>query len=85
MLVAKMKKAAQELGVEADIEAKSLTEAKKTLHEADIILIGPQIRYEKANVKALAGAVPVEAIDMKDYGLMDGKKVLQHALEVMGG
>lgn len=83
MLVAKMKKAAQEMGVEASIEAKSLAEAKKLIHEADIILLGPQIRYELANVKKLAGTVPVEAIDMRDYGMMDGKKVLTHALEAM--
>ena len=85
MLVAKMKKAAQEQGIEAEIEAKSLSEAKAMIKEADIILLGPQIRYEKANVQKIAGEVPVEAIDMRDYGMMDGKKVLAHALEVIGG
>ena len=32
----------------------------------------------------LAGSVPVEAIDMRDYGMMNGEKVLKHAMEVMG-
>lgn len=84
MLVAKMKKAAQDQGADVEIEAKSLSEAKAMIKEADIVLLGPQIRYELNNVKKVAGDVPVEAIDMRDYGMMDGKKVLNHALEVMG-
>ena len=82
MLVAKMKKAAQADGVEVSIEAKSLADAKKEIQEANIVLLGPQIRYELENVKKLAG--PVEAIDMRDYGMMNGEKVLKHAMEVMG-
>ena len=50
----------------------------------DIVLLGPQIRYELNNVKNMAGNVPVEAIDMKDYGTMNGEKVLAHAMEVIG-
>ena len=48
------------------------------------MLLGPQIRYELNNVKKIAGSVPVEAIDMRDYGMMNGEKVLAHAMEVMG-
>ena len=66
------------------IEAKSLADAKKEIQEANIVLLGPQIRYELENVKKLAGSVPVEAIDMRDYGMMNGEKVLKHAMEVMG-
>jgi Phosphotransferase system cellobiose-specific component IIB len=84
MLVAKMKKAAEEMKAEVEIEAKSLSEAKKEIERVDIVLLGPQIRYEMENVKKIAGSTPVEAIDMKDYGMMNGKKVLEHALEVMG-
>lgn len=80
----KMKKAAQADGVEVSIEAKSLADAKKEIQEANIVLLGPQIRYELENVKKLAGSVPVEAIDMRDYGMMNGEKVLKHAMEVMG-
>lgn len=55
-----MKKAAQADGVEVSIEAKSLADAKKEIQEANIVLLGPQIRYELENVKKLAGSVPVE-------------------------
>lgn len=84
MLVAKMKKAAADEGIEVSIEAKSLSEAKNMIQEANIVLLGPQIRYELNNVKKIAGDVPVEAVDMKDYGMMNGAKVLKHAMEVMG-
>lgn len=49
-----------------------------------MILLGPQIRYELKNVQAMAPNLPVEAINMQDYGMMNGKKVLEHALKVLG-
>lgn len=84
MLVAKMKKAAEAKSIDVSIEAKSLSEAKAEISTVDIVLLGPQIRYELNNVKKVAGNVPVEAIDMRDYGMMNGEKVLTHALEVIG-
>lgn len=84
MLVTKMKKVAEEMNLEVFIEAKSLTDAKQNLGTVDIILLGPQIRYEKANVEKIAGTIPVVPIDMRDYGTMNGKKVLEDALSKMG-
>lgn len=84
MLVAKMKKAAEKDGIEVSIEANPLSDAKAQIQETDIVLLGPQIRYELDNVRKIAGSTPVEAIDMKDYGMMNGEKVLKHALEVIG-
>ena len=57
---------------------------KKNLGTPDMILLGPQIRYELKNVQAMAPNLPVEAINMQDYGMMNGKKVLEHALKVLG-
>ena len=84
MLVKKMQQSATERGIEVSIEAKSITEAKKNIHEADVILIGPQIRYELPAVKEIAGDIRVEAIDMRDYGMMNGPKVLDQALALIG-
>lgn len=84
MLVKKMQDAAKTMGVEVEISAKSLTEAKKNLGTPDMILLGPQIHYELKNVQAMAPNLPVEAINMQDYGMMNGKKVLEHALKVLG-
>lgn len=84
MLVKKMQAEAKQQGLEVEINAKSLTEAKKNLGEIDVIMIGPQIRYELNNVKAMAPDIPVIAINMQDYGMMNGKKVLEQALKAMG-
>lgn len=83
ILVKNMQKAAEELGVDCTINAKSLTQAKKELDTVDVVLLGPQIGYEIKNVKELAGDTPAEVIDMKDYGAMDGKKVLRQAYKLM--
>lgn len=84
MLVKKMQDAATADNIDVEIEAKSLTEAKRDLSGVDCILIGPQIRYELNNVKAVAVDIPVDAINMQDYGMMNGKKVLATALKMMG-
>ncbi|MDS2779223.1 PTS sugar transporter subunit IIB [Streptococcus pneumoniae] len=84
MLVKKMQQSATERGIEISIQAKSMTEAKKNIHEADVILIGPQIRYELLAVKEIAGNTPVDTIDIRDYGMMNGAKVLEQALAWIG-
>ena len=43
------------------------------------------VGYQKSEMEKLAdGRIPVEVIDMRDYGTMNGKKVLAHALELIG-
>jgi PTS system cellobiose-specific IIB component len=84
MLVKKMQNEAKASNIEVSIEAKVLAEAKKDLANYDCILLGPQIRYELKNVKGMAGDLPVDVINMQDYGMMNGKKVLKTALKMMG-
>ena len=84
MLVRKMRAAAEELGIEADINAVSLTEANDLIADVDVVLLGPQVKFQKAAVeKVAAGRAPVGVIDMRDYGTMNGKKVLQTALDMI--
>ena len=82
-LVRKMKDAAKAEGYECDISAHSVSEAK-SYQSADMILLGPQVRYR---LKEVQGELPnnkVEVIDMKDYGMMNGESVLEQALEYLG-
>lgn len=83
MLVTKMKKAADEQGYEVEIQAYPVAEAKTRGEDADIVLLGPQVRFHLAKVKEQVSC-PVEAIDMSAYGMMDGVKVLQRVKEVLG-
>ena len=83
-LVRKMKDAAKAEDYECDISAHSVAEAKN-YQSADMILLGPQVRYR---LKEVQGELPnnkVEVIDMKDYGMMNGKAVLDHVRKVLEG
>jgi PTS system cellobiose-specific IIB component len=79
-----MKDAAKDEGYDCDISAHSVAEAKNYA-DADIILLGPQVRYRLQEVQKLLPDNKVEVIDMKDYGMMNGKAVLDHARTVMEG
>lgn len=83
LLVTKMNKAAEEQGLELEIMAHGASEAKKNLTNADIILLGPQVRFMKDEITKLA-TVPVQVIDMMAYGRMDGARVLNDALREVG-
>ncbi|CAI9395855.1 MULTISPECIES: PTS sugar transporter subunit IIB [Bacillaceae] len=84
LLVNKMKDAAKEKGVELEIFALPVSECQKVAHEVDVVLLGPQVRYQKPQVEEIiAGRVPVEVIDMRAYGTMNGKAVLERALELI--
>ena len=89
LLVTKMEAAAKEQGVEAKIFALPFSDAPRVLEEVDCILLGPQVRFQKAAIEKLAasrktGAIPVDVIDMRDYGTMNGKAVLASALKLLG-
>lgn len=78
MLVQRMQDAAQKKGVEVSIKAVPVAEFKDNLAAADIILLGPQVKYEQAKLQALADPFgkKVAVIDMMDYGMMKGDAVL---------
>ncbi|WP_312653657.1 PTS sugar transporter subunit IIB [Proteiniclasticum sp.] len=82
LLVTKMKKAADEKGIDVEIFALSAGEGKKILKDVDLVLLGPQVRFMKNEFLKLA-TVPVDVIDMLSYGRMEGDKVLNHALTLL--
>lgn len=84
LLVNKMRAAAAEIGYECEINAYPVSEAATVGKNADIVLLGPQVRYNLAKVKEQCPHCPVEAIDMTAYGMMDGKKVLLAAKKTLG-
>ena len=51
---------------------------------ADVLLLGPQVRFLESKMKGLAGDKPVAVIDMQAYGTMNGEKVLEQALNLLG-
>lgn len=86
LLVSKMKKVAEETELECKIWAVSVEELQDNLiGGVDVILLGPQIKYKLNEVKKICVEmnIPVEVIDMVDYGSMNGKKVLNFALNLI--
>lgn len=83
MLVKSMRKAASETGYVADIEAFPVGELKRIVGDADIVLLGPQIRFMADKVREMVDC-PICVVDMAAYGMMDGAKALAQAREVLG-
>lgn len=82
-LVRKMEEAAKSQNYDVSISAHSVSEAKTVGSDADIILLGPQIRFNKDNVEQQLPGKPVLVIDMKAYGMMDGASVIQVVKETL--
>lgn len=88
LLVSKMQKAAEAKGLDADIFANSANEADGILEkkDVDVLLLGPQVRFMRAQFekKVEGKGIPVDVINMQDYGMVNGEKVLETALELIG-
>lgn len=84
LLMEKMKESANEKGIDAEIWAVGMSEVEEELEKADIILLGPQIRYELENLEdiCLEKGKKIAVIDMSDYGMMRGDKVLEKAMSL---
>lgn len=84
IVVKKMEAAAQAKGIEAKIWAVGDALAKDNIGEADIVMLGPQVKFLLGKMQTLAGDKPVSVIDMRDYGMMNGEAILNKALEIIG-
>ncbi len=84
LLVQKMQKEAANRGIDVQISANPLNKALDAIDTADVLLLGPQIAYAKADAEKRAGSVPVAVIAMVDYGRMNAAKILDDALALIG-
>lgn len=83
LLVTKMKIAADNESFDCDIAAFGMAAADEAIPTADVVLLGPQIRYYQKKLKTQFPNKIIEAIDMHDYGLMNGQAVLDQAKKLM--
>ena len=87
MLVTKMQKAAETQGMDVDIFAIAAAEATNKLEQRkiDTVLLGPQVRFmqKQFEEKLTPLGIPVEVINMTDYGMMNGEKVLNQAVSMI--
>lgn len=82
MMTRKMKQSAAASGLEVSVKAMPKTEFEASGEPVDVLLLGPQISYmlEEMKDKYAPRGVKVAVIDMMDYGMMNGEKVLKDAL-----
>lgn len=85
LLVNKMKDAAKSQGKDYDIAAYSLSDFEAEAPKADVILLGPQVRYAMTKLKKQHPDYLMTDIPMQMYGLMDGKSVLALAEKLKAG
>ncbi|WP_428945917.1 PTS sugar transporter subunit IIB [Pantoea sp. FN060301] len=85
MLVRKMKEVAQERGQPVEIEAYGIAEFDEQFPRYQVVLLGPQVKYmlKTLSEKAAPQGIPVQPIDMMDYGMQRGDKVLDYALSLI--
>lgn len=76
ILAKNIAEAALELGFECKVNAYGVPKARDVVPEADIVLIGPQVRFAINKLKKEFPTKDISVIDMRDYGMMDGKNVI---------
>ncbi len=84
MAVRKMQAYAKEAGIDAEIGAYPYTELENFIDEKDVIMLGPQLAFKKdvtiKNFPQHAGKISV--VNMLDFGMMNGEKILKDAIAV---
>lgn len=85
MLVRKMAEVAAERGLAVEIKAFGVAEFDEQFPRYQVVLLGPQVKYmlKALAEKAATRGIPVEPIDMMDYGMQRGDKVLDYALSLI--
>lgn len=85
LLVRKMAEVATERGLEVEINAFGIAEFDEQFPRYQVVLLGPQVKYmlKTLSEKAATQGIPVQPIDMMDYGMQRGDKVLDYALSLI--
>lgn len=85
MLVRKMEEAAAQQGLSVEIKAFGVAEFDEQFSHYQVVLLGPQVKYmlQSLTEKTAGQNIPIKAIDMMDYGMQRGDKVLHFALSLI--
>ncbi len=85
MLAKKARKAAQKRGMEIEIAAKSESEVHHHFQNIDLLFLGPHFASHQEQFQRLGKpfGVPVLVIPRDIYGMLDGEKLIDLALETL--
>lgn len=84
-IASSMRKACKSKLVEAEVSAVGDIEIPDYIDKADVIMIGPHIKYKMPEFEALAKDKPVKLaiIEQRKYSMMDGAAILKDALALL--
>ncbi|TDT56509.1 PTS sugar transporter subunit IIB [Fonticella tunisiensis] len=86
VMVAKMREVAANSeklkNIDIKIDARPAGDIKEYLPDYDVVLVGPQIKHRFAELKELCDKYnkPIDVIDTKDYGMVNGANILKTAI-----
>lgn len=84
LLVLRMQEVAIDKKIEAHIWSKGSNDYdEKDIEKADVLLVGPQLRFLVKRIREEANGKPVRVIDMMTYGRMDGERALDLAIQAL--
>ena len=52
-------------------------------YHPDVILLGPQVKFKFNHAKYDPMGVPVDVINLEDYGNADGERILKRAIQLL--
>lgn len=82
LVVKKMQDEAAVRGLNIEIAAKSSMDAKLVGQDWDVLLLGPQMKFELKTFANLFPSKPLDVIPAIHYGRLNGAAVLDMALEM---
>lgn len=85
LVVEKMKKALKPEEQDWVIKAEPVEKLPEIINDWDVILLGPQISYKKAELITLADQYgkPLDVIKPMDYGMGKGENILKQVKSLM--
>ena len=85
LLVESMRKTAAEEGLDVVIESFPAGQMDQSVAGADVALLGPQVSFMLATKQKLCDSlgIPLAVIPVRDYGMVNGKAVLDFALSLL--
>ena len=78
-----IKKAAKKRNIDTEVTARSSSQIENFLNGTDCVLVAPHLQAEADSIKNKCGKVPCIVIDRMVYGMLDGEKALNQALEII--
>lgn len=82
LLVNKMKEEASKQKFDVEIKAVAKEKLSENIEGSHVVLLGPQIGYLEDDFKEEYKRlnIPIRVINSIDYGMMNGKKILEESI-----